>query len=256
MAIAAVMTQPLKQIEEIASAAVSFAVDSARASIASIVTGTTSTFTFSEVPIDLHLTDKIKSQTLQDEYIHFHQILPSNSENDPLALGVQSQNGQGRVVMMPNRQKKTLSFQDWCTAWNIFMSIYLAKPNQQSGLCRALAKHFDVVQGLARNNAGWRNYDGNFRLMVTKGLAQWGSVHAELLLEAKLEQTTTALKVNCASTRIPPDKVSHFILMVAAALGTTARKTTRVNCGGTHSAMSCGQCKRQTWSFCGQSMKA
>ena len=64
--------------EEITSAAVSFAVDSAIESTASIVTGTTSTFTSSAVPIDLHLTDKIKSQIWQDEYIDFHQILCSD----------------------------------------------------------------------------------------------------------------------------------------------------------------------------------
>ena len=170
--------------------AVTLAVGDAIASAASAVTGT---FTSSVVPIDLHLSDKVKAQIWQDEYIDFSQLLPTNNQNDPMALGVQSQNSCNEVVMMPNRQKKTLSFQEWSSAWNIYSGIYLAKPNPQEGLCTALAKHFDVVQGLSRNNTGWQFYDHNFRLMVAKGLAQWGSVHAELLVEAKLLLTSPAL---------------------------------------------------------------
>ena len=181
--------------------AVTLAVGDAIASAASAVTGT---FISSVVPIDLHLSDTVKAQIWQDEYIDFLQLLPTNNQNDPMALGVQSQNGRKEVVMMPNRHKKMLSFQKWSSTWNIYSGIYLAKPNLQEGLCTALAKHCDVVQGLSRNNMGWQFYDHNFCLMVAKGLAQWGSVHVELLVEAKLLRTSPAPTGKCTSNNHIP----------------------------------------------------
>ena len=111
---------------------------------------------------------------------------------------------------MPNQQKKALSFQDWCNAWNIVMSIYLAKPNQQSGLCTALAKHFNVCRG-------WPGtiLDGSTMTVISaswslRALRSGGSVHVELLLEAKLAWTTTTPKGNRANTRIPPGSCIAF----------------------------------------------
>ena len=233
--------------------AVTLAVGDAIASAASAVTGT---FTSSVVPIDLYLSDKVKAQIWQDEYIDFSQLLPTNNLNGPMALGVQSQNGRNEVVMMPNRQKKTLSFQEWSSAWNIYSGIYLAKPNPQEGLCTALTKHFDVVQGLSRNNTGWQFYDHNFRLMVAKGLAQWGSVHAELLVEAKLLRTSPAP----TGKRTSNNHILHGSCIRFHRTGHCRFQDdckwshTCVNCGGAHAAVSCGQRNRKhPRSFRGQS---
>ena len=75
--------------------AVTLAVGDAIASAASV----TGNFTASVVLIDLHLSDKVMAQIWQDEYVDFLQLLPTNNQNDPMALSVQYQNIKMAVKM-------------------------------------------------------------------------------------------------------------------------------------------------------------
>lgn len=131
-----------------------------------------------EIPVDLHVDDKVKNRVWGNEAIDMALML---NKDDPLFHDL-------RQHLTQQEEKGTLfhvrlSESRWTAAWNIFQSIYMKRhPTVASGL----AIHFQQVQKLMAAKGDWRGYDIGVRRMIQQGLQQWGTPNPTLYAEARL----------------------------------------------------------------------
>ena len=50
-----------------------------------------------------------------------------------------------------------------------------------------LSHHLQLILEMSREKGNWQYYDSEFRKLVEKVEAQWGSTHLELYLRARLK---------------------------------------------------------------------
>lgn len=127
--------------------------------------------------------EKVKAKIWAGEYIDLQTLLPSKSQ-DSFRLEITGGEGTPTLQIMPNQQQAKLTLAIWIKAWNRFVAVLsLHKPHLTAGL----AQHMETVMSLAEKQAGWESYDENFRQMVARGDAKWGSTHLELYMKAVLD---------------------------------------------------------------------
>ena len=84
-----------------------------------------------------------------------------------------------------------LPFDMWSKAWNRYQAI-LIKQAKALGMDRGdtlgedMAHHLEMVTKIKAKNANWGFYEREFRQLVARGEARWGSSHLELLLHTFL----------------------------------------------------------------------
>ena len=137
------------------------------------------------VPVDIHVPDKIRQKTLQDEFVDFAILLQRQKGDMVYTLAVDSQSGQPNMVLAPQSKKTKLLFTRWVEAWNIFVCMYVTGHPENVNLTPALAQHFQVVCDHFHKGQDWEYYDSQFRLLREKGLVQWGEKHYDTSFEAK-----------------------------------------------------------------------
>ncbi|KAK7485419.1 hypothetical protein BaRGS_00023367 [Batillaria attramentaria] len=130
--------------------------------------------------IDLFLTDKIRAQITQGEFVNF-SLLIDKEVQAAYTLRIED-NGTPRLVVGSQHRKKLLTWDSWASAWNIFQAFFF-KAHPEAAL--HLAKHFAIVCQLQSKGQGWRFYDSNFCMLVAKGLVKWGENQAVLHDEAR-----------------------------------------------------------------------
>ncbi|XP_061195879.1 uncharacterized protein LOC133204127 [Saccostrea echinata] len=105
------------------------------------------------------------------------------------SLQVENSDTQGKLTIHQvendaENKSNVSSMHDWITAWNRYAAIYCIKyPEQQS----KLAKHLEAVRDIADAKGNWKNYDAEFRQLVSQGQVAWGDVHMELYVNARLK---------------------------------------------------------------------
>ena len=97
-------------------------------------------------------------------------------------LGQQERASKAKGTVADPEEPTTLLA--WSRAWNRFVAVL----SQQHGnrLTVSLAQHFEVVHCIAEKNGNWSFYDQEFRKMIGRGEADWGSTHLELFIHALL----------------------------------------------------------------------
>ena len=89
------------------------------------VDGSVGTLITAAIPVGGHLKPSIRAQIASGAFVEFASLLPE-AEEPTLATVTIDQTGFQRVVSVvggQQRQKKALSFGDWCAAWNIFVAV-------------------------------------------------------------------------------------------------------------------------------------
>ncbi|CAG2244766.1 unnamed protein product [Mytilus edulis] len=115
------------------------------------------------IPIDFHVSCKLKDDVWADNYVNFAFLLPSNIEEDSSTLF------ENFNITISNRKNKRelQSIHQWMNAFDIFMSIYLGK-SLNSAL--ALVKYGYTIRGLCKSLGfqAAKTYDEKFRRRVAR----------------------------------------------------------------------------------------
>ena len=146
--------------------------------------------------IHAHVPEKVKSKIWADEYVEFSSLLKhKNSFKQDYTLSIQTPSMDSDPVfrVSPTAQPELRTFQQWCRAFEVFMSIYTTRPHKGVEAPKLL-KYLQTVRNLAERGGDWRAYDESFRsLRMTHGW-EWDSVHWEMWMSAAQPQQPTVPK--------------------------------------------------------------
>jgi hypothetical protein len=135
------------------------------------------------LPIDLHISDKIKQKIWAGEYIDLNTI---NDKNENLEYTMKiTNNQQGPYInFVPTKQGTTISnIAQWFTAFDIFMVIYCKKyTNEISNLMTYRSK----IRNLSSKGGDWIRYDIQYRKMKAIYNMNWEIPHFKLWLDCSL----------------------------------------------------------------------
>lgn len=168
--------------------------------------GKKSGFVSSSVPIEATVSDKIKSKIWSKQYVDMALLLKKEKGKSKYSIKVEEQDQTGKVVIHNMRSTDddevrdgSLSLHDWVTAWNRYVTIYCIKDTLAQP---KLAKHMESVRQIAEEKGDWRKYDKEFRELIEQGEVEWGDVHMEIYVNARLKQSEKK------SSKITPDRSS------------------------------------------------
>ena len=122
-------------------------------------------FVSSDIPIDMSVSDRLKTKIWAHEYVDFGLLLNSKKEHASFHLclskdATQSSPGQSLITLEPNQKSKHFySIDMWVSACQIFMGVYTQKYPVEAPL---LMKYSEVIWDLAARGYNWRYYDKNF----------------------------------------------------------------------------------------------
>ena len=156
----------------------------------SIVSKPKDIFVSSDIPIDMSVSDRLKTKIWAHEYVDFGLLLNSKKEHASFHLclskdATQSSPGQSLITLEPNQKSKHINSIDmWVSAYQIFVGVYTQKYPVEAPL---LMKYGEVIRDLAARGYNWRYYDENFRYLRQKEpkAYSWGSVHWELWIRSQ-----------------------------------------------------------------------
>jgi hypothetical protein len=141
-----------------------------------------SDFTSCSLKTRCNISDKIKEQIWAGKYIEFQLLLDIDDVKFKLHFEKNSDNPELSLIEEKNR--KPLSLNQWLSAWNQLSSIIFIKGVE---LAAMLPHHMENILEMHREGGDWTYYHRQFRKLIEKGEAQWGSTHLELYLRAKLK---------------------------------------------------------------------
>ena len=146
-------------------------------------------FVSSDIPINMNVSDRLKTKIWSQEYVEFGLLLNNKKEHSSFHLCLSndtaSSTGQPIITLEPNQKSKHINSIDmWITAYQIFVGVYTQKYPLEAP---ALMKYGDIVQDLAARGYNWRYYDENFRYLRQKEpkAYPWGTVHWELWISSQ-----------------------------------------------------------------------
>ncbi|XP_070186118.1 uncharacterized protein [Littorina saxatilis] len=146
-------------------------------------------FISSSSPVTATISGKLKDQIWQGQFIDLHDQLEDPANEPPLfAFDPTSPTGlylQKRPKMKPQMDPTT-----WTLAWNRFSAIVTARRPE---IAPGLAHHMEVVVKMAGKRGDWSFYDAQFRRLIERGEAIWGTTHLELYMNATMASHPTSL---------------------------------------------------------------
>lgn len=204
-----------------------------------------SVFVSTSVSIEARVPDKLKSKIWSKQYVDFGSLLHRNKQGkEKLSLQVENSMKPGMLTIHQVERDDTdgelSSMNDWLTAWNRYMAIYCIKyPHEQA----KLAKHLEAVRDIADAKGNWYSYDKDFRSLIEQGQVQWGDVHMELYVNARLTSSQSIKTTNShkeLSKTIPRGACFQFHSGKQCNAGLACRFQHRCyNCGGSHPFIQC-----------------
>ncbi|XP_061178895.1 uncharacterized protein LOC133187509 isoform X1 [Saccostrea echinata] len=214
-------------------------------------------FVSTAVPIEALVSDQIKAKIWSNQCIDFVKLLSKEKQKKgKFSLQVENSDTQGKLTIHQvendaENKSNVSSMHDWITAWNRYAAIYCIKyPEQQS----KLAKHLEAVRDIADAKGNWKNYDAEFRQLVSQGQVAWGDVHMELYVNARLK-TDLLTKVSsenkdATSGPIPKGACFNFHAGKQCRAGLSSRfQHMCYNCGSNHPFNHCNKQTQQPFRF-------
>ena len=138
-------------------------------------------------PLELTVTPELKTKICAGKFIDFSLLLSKNyqSLDDDSQKKLQGfQDEEGNLTFKSVKPKKsTLSIDQWSSAFNTYMSVYLT---QHIGDLQGMLSYAELIRGAARdhpNSVAWRSYDEHFRSKkASDPIRPWGMIDNELWL--------------------------------------------------------------------------
>ena len=210
-------------------------------------------------PVDAHVSDKIRSKIIKDEFVNFCDLLPPRQAGRetvaPKKLLVVGQDGS--VSIQADDPKKLLSWTEWSLAWNVFQLIRNKAGSRgcAGSLLVGLAKHFETTHNLMTAQKDWRWFDSQTRKhLAADPSARWGTLFAQALDEARNPPTTVSLSsppaprqhqnqgrshLNASASSVPYGYCRSFHYFSNCSKPSCSWSHTCFICQGAHSASSC-----------------
>lgn len=139
---------------------------------------------YHSLSLDATVTDLKRKEIHENSYVDFATLLPEDPDKSrklPIVLkGIDNP-----VLGVDDTSKKSLSLDQWISAFTIYMTIYIEK-YKDSG--PQMLKYLDVIRDLAKQKGDWQNYDKKFRKSKMQLKLTWGVVHQELYFRCLHEQ--------------------------------------------------------------------
>ena len=136
--------------------------------------------------VHAHVPEKIRAKIWLGEFVDLYTLLPEVSlgqQDFSLTIRSGDNDSNPAVCMIPRAKSEIRSFPQWSKAFQIFMSVFLMKPDNALAAPKML-KYMHVVRNLSERGGNWRGYDESFRtLMRSEGWA-WDCINYELWLNA------------------------------------------------------------------------
>lgn len=198
---------------------------------------TQSNFVSSSLKPGENISDKLKAEIRAGKYVDFRQLV--NDDDQKFKLKFNRNGEDNELSLIEEKNKKSLSLQQWLMAWNKFTAIFCTK-NPELG--SDFPHHLDIVLEMSREGGNWQFYDSEFRKLVEKGEAQWGNTHLELFLKAKLQgkQTQYNFSSKTNNARWPWGVCFPFHRGLGCKFGDNCRFQHRCfNCGFHHAFSNC-----------------
>ncbi|CAC5399657.1 unnamed protein product [Mytilus coruscus] len=194
-----------------------------------------------------NIPDKIKQQIWAGKYIDFHSLF----ENDETKYRLQLVQGADNLELSftEERNKKTLTLNQWLSAWNKLTAIICTKNPE---LRSVIPHHMEIILEMSREGGNWQFFDIEFRKLLERGEAQWGCTHLELYLRAKLQRNVKSGNDNNKSgnTRWPVGVCFPFHKGLGCKFGDKCKFQHRCfNCGFNHSFSTCKKPVRLPYKF-------
>ena len=146
---------------------------------------------------------KVKAKIWAREYVQMEELLHETGDT-PMMLSFDLEATLG-LTLVPKPFKKTpLSIAQWSLAWNRFVAVL---SEQQTNLAPQLAQHMELIMKIAQKRGKWAFYRHEFRKLLARGEASWGSTHLELYLQAMIPDAQ-----NRPATPAPPTYPRHDIV--------------------------------------------
>ena len=125
------------------------------------------------------VSDSLKTKIWSNAFENLADLLPSkNKSGYAMSCGIDSEGNPG-IIWTQQGQNLKLTIDQWTSAFNIFMSVYLEKEvNEQEA--PFLCKHADVVREIANLHGDWFMYDEQFRKNRARTGRSWANKHNEL----------------------------------------------------------------------------
>jgi len=125
-----------------------------------------------------NLSDTLKKKIWDNEYMDFHSFLPDSPEKvKKIPLVIQSL--ENPVIEIEDKNKKSLTLDEWVSAFSVYMTIYMEKFKDCGA---AMLKYLDVIRDIAKRRGDWAHYDSKFRQSKLQLKLTWGVVHQELCI--------------------------------------------------------------------------
>lgn len=168
------------------------------------VAETKSCFTSGGRKISSLISAKLKNKIWENAFIQMKELLKGyeDSCNYSIELGNVSEEGTSfRIINKgQNNPSKSLPVHAWAKAFNRYTAIMSIQfPNCSIGM----NQHMETVLTIAEQNGNWEFYDVEFRQMIMRGEAEWGSTNLELYLFALMRNTSKNQVVSTSSLQIP-----------------------------------------------------
>lgn len=153
---------------------------------------------------------KLKNRIWANEFVSMKDLLKKSDDSANIAIEIDkvSENGTAFKVIQKTQtnSNKELPLNAWVKAFNRFTAIRSIQfPDSSIGM----NQHMETVISIAEQNGDWNFYDVEFRHMISKGEARWGSTNLELYLNA-LMMKNVSKNTNASNFQIPKGACVKF----------------------------------------------
>ena len=202
-------------------------------------------FISTSVPIQSRVSDKLKAKIWSNQVVDFSSLLNhKQNKKSKLSVKIQEDDASGQLIIHQvdkdeSSSDSNPSMHDWITAWNRYVTIYCMKfPEQHANL----AKHMEAVRDIADARGDWKTYDLEFRNLISQGQVNWGDIHMELYVNARLNtsQLTKAGGTRTNVENIPKGACFPYHSGKQCNAGNACQyQHMCYNCGGQHPFSTC-----------------
>lgn len=148
----------------------------------------TSTFSSGGRQITSLVSENLRNKIWSHNFVEMKDLLKGSEERTTCAIEVENMSEAGTSFKIVNKAQnsgsKSLPITAWARAFNRFTAIMSLKHPEWS---IGLNQHQETVLSIADQNGSWNYYDIEFRNLIAKGEATWGSTNLELYLFAMIK---------------------------------------------------------------------
>ena len=156
----------------------------------------------SSFPIDIRVPDSVKQKIWANEYVELSQLLKPQ-EWDQYDISMSNINNGPSLCLKPKRHSKLNSIDQWISAFNIYMSIYISKYTDQS---KSMIKYIEMIRSISKNGGDFISFDEDVRYLRQSEPSPWDTFHSQLYVDSLLKH-----KLKNTNVQVSNQKQTMFV---------------------------------------------